>query len=216
MVELGVTVTDCLADQPDGVLLDLTAAPCLDPRLPAWLLGMARTARRWPGAPLLVAAPPAWLTGIDGITTYAETADAVATARQLPAAPRRSLRLPPVAPSCAAARDLAWQACHDFGLRRPAQIVRLLASELAANAIVHARTELQLTLRAVPGGIDVAVRDGDPFPPQAPGPHDAGGGLELVSALSRDWGCLLTSDGKVVWARVEVLSDQGTLRRAPA
>ncbi|GHJ44351.1 hypothetical protein Cs7R123_16930 [Catellatospora sp. TT07R-123] len=201
VIHVGVALSDCLADQPDAVVLDLAGVRCVDERLAAWLRGMAQTARHWPGAPLLVAASAVRLPADDGITAYDDAEAALAAAAALPVAPRRTVTLPPLPSSCGTARDLAGQACQDFGVPRLAQLVRLLASELTANAVVHARTELRLTVRRTAAGVDLAVRDRDPFLPQAPGPDDRGGGLELVSALAGSWGSMLTSDGKVVWAR---------------
>ena len=70
--------------------------------------------------------------------------------------------------------------------------------------VTHARTDMELTLRRTGEGVIVAVRDGDPRLPHESGPEDRGAGLELVSAMATDWGSLLTSGGKVVWALASV------------
>jgi hypothetical protein len=64
-------------------------------------------------------------------------------------------------------------------------------------------------VRQVGTTLQVAVRDGDPRlvhrPPPAPGSPplplaDTSRGLLLLETLADDWGCVPTSDGKVVWA----------------
>ncbi|MDI1465928.1 ATP-binding protein [Catellatospora sp. KI3] len=204
VIHVGAALTDCLAEQPDAVILDLAETTCADDRLASWLDGMARGAQRWPGAPLLVSAPGLALPSDDGIMLYDDVAAATAAANDLPLSLRRAIDLPPLPSSCAAARDLAAQACREFGAPRLAQLVRLLTSELTANAVVHARTRLRVSVRRRGGSVYVAVRDGDPFLPQVPGPDDPGSSLELVTALASDWGSLLISDGKVVWVRVDI------------
>jgi hypothetical protein len=203
LVQAGVTLSDCLAGQPEAVVLDLSAARCTDDRLVGWLHRAAVGATRWPGAPLIVAAPPCPVP-VGTIAVYDDVAEAEKAAEALPVSPRRAVMLPPTPASCARARDLAKRACAAFGLPRLGQLVQLLASELTANVVAHARTEMELTLRRTGESVVVAVRDGDPRLPHQAGPQERGAGLELVSAMATDWGSLLTSAGKVVWARASV------------
>ncbi|MEV4416017.1 ATP-binding protein [Catellatospora sp. NPDC049609] len=205
LIQAGVTLSDCLAEQPEAVVLDLGDTRCGDERLPAWLHRAAVGSARWPGAPIIVAAPPCPIPiDHDGIVVYDTLAEAEKAAEALPVNPRRAVTLPPTPASCARARDLAQRACTAFGLPRLGQLTQLLASELTANAVTHARTEMELTLRRSGESVIVAVRDGDPRLPHEPGPEDRGAGVELVSAMATDWGSLLTSGGKVVWARASV------------
>ncbi len=205
LIQAGVILADCLAGQPEAVVLDLGEARCADDRLPGWLHRAAVGSQRWPGAPIIVAVPPCPVPdGQDGVAVYDDLAEAEKAAAALPVSPRRAVTLPPTAASCARARDLAQRACTAFGLPRLGQLTQLLASELTANAVTHARTEMELTLRRAGESVIVAVRDGDPRLPYEAGPEDRGAGLELVSAMATDWGSLLTSAGKVVWARASV------------
>jgi anti-sigma regulatory factor (Ser/Thr protein kinase) len=80
---------------------------------------------------------------------------------------------------------------------------RLVVTELAANAIVHARSPFSVTVHAHESGLRLSVRDCSavrptirPFNPLAA----SGRGLLLVAALSADWGVVVTADGKTVWA----------------
>jgi anti-sigma regulatory factor (Ser/Thr protein kinase) len=77
----------------------------------------------------------------------------------------------------------------------------LLVSELATNAVLHARTPFTVTIDRDPT-LRVEVHDGDPRPPHTRdyGPEAASGrGLHLVEALAADSGTLTTTGGKAVW-----------------
>jgi anti-sigma regulatory factor (Ser/Thr protein kinase) len=80
----------------------------------------------------------------------------------------------------------------------------LIATELATNAVLHARTGFTLVITRQPEGtIRIAVRDNSLMPPRPrrAGPLDRSGrGLSLVEALASAWGTDPLADGKVVWA----------------
>jgi hypothetical protein len=82
----------------------------------------------------------------------------------------------------------------------------VIASELATNAEVHARTDFTVTISRRPdGAIRVAVRDASLVPPQPRHPavdDGSGRGLGLVEAMAAGWGADLFPDGKVVWAQL--------------
>jgi anti-sigma regulatory factor (Ser/Thr protein kinase) len=83
---------------------------------------------------------------------------------------------------------------------------QLLVSELATNAVLHARSAFSVVARAEESGIRVSVRDASPVTPKlrdlsATAP--SGRGLHLVAALSADWGVEVTADGKTVWAELQ-------------
>ena len=92
-----------------------------------------------------------------------------------------------------------WR-CHELF-----DTVALLASELVTNAILHARTELELSVRLTPSAIRVDVADRNP---QRPVPRDAapedtsGRGLALVETLASAWGVDERPGGKSVWFEV--------------
>jgi anti-sigma regulatory factor (Ser/Thr protein kinase) len=98
------------------------------------------------------------------------------------------------------ARAAAWSFPEPAG----AQLV-LIGSELVTNAVLHARTELTLTLEHRDGRVRISVEDRSSAP--ATLRHyrpDAltGRGLGVVAALSERWGVSAAPDGKVVWAEV--------------
>jgi hypothetical protein len=117
-------------------------------------------------------------------------------------------RLRPDAVSANAARGLIDVACEAWGfadLRYPS---RLVISELVANAVEHAGTDMVVTVWRRRNGLHLTVHDGDArlprmWPPtrtdeaRAPsGDH----GLHIVDTLSAAWGALSTTEGKLVWA----------------
>jgi len=82
--------------------------------------------------------------------------------------------------------------------------IRLVASELATNAMVHAQTPFTVTLERDEQAVLLTVHDGSPTPPVPLEPDllDAGGrGLSIVDLVSRDWGVVGGLHGaKSVWA----------------
>ena len=84
---------------------------------------------------------------------------------------------------------------------------RLLMSvnELVSNAVDHARTACEITVRRSRSLVRVLVADQSPLPPRIP-PRDVnaarGRGLHMVQALSSRWGWTTRHGGKTVWAVV--------------
>lgn len=82
----------------------------------------------------------------------------------------------------------------------------VLITELATNAVIHARTDFTVTVSRFSGGtVRIAVRDASVAPPRPrrPGPlENSGRGLGLVEAIATGWGADLLADGKVVWAQL--------------
>jgi hypothetical protein len=79
----------------------------------------------------------------------------------------------------------------------------LACSEMATNAVLHARSPFLLSLHCSPHGVLVAVEDaaGGSARRQASPPTALGGrGLDIVQSVADRWGCEPLADGKVVWA----------------
>lgn len=112
----------------------------------------------------------------------------------------------PVGATAHAARSFLQEALEHWGYAGTLlDDARLVISELVTNAVIHADTPLSVSVRAERAGVWLSVRDGSPTmpTPRAPSPRTASGrGLQLVAALSRDWGVEPTRDGKVVWAEL--------------
>lgn len=102
------------------------------------------------------------------------------------------------------ARELATEACARAELAPLAGAACTVVTELVNNAVVHARTPLELVIGLRADGLDIAVHDGSrQLPePRAPRPATAPGGrgMIMVSALAARWGVETTPRGKVVWA----------------
>ena len=89
----------------------------------------------------------------------------------------------------------------------------LLTSELMSNAVLHARTDVRLTIRSHEDGtVRIEVADENPrVPISVAPPEDAqsGRGLWLVETLSSAWGVDRVPSGKTVWFEL------GAFRPAP-
>lgn len=124
--------------------------------------------------------------------------------------PSRSLRFPADVAHLAAIRDFADDAARSLGVEVDANDLAVVVGELAANAAVHQRSEAEITLSVVDGGLQVEVRDDDPFVPDVVHGEawdtDGHRGLFLVDALSRAWGVEPLERGKRVWAVLAIRS----------
>lgn len=78
----------------------------------------------------------------------------------------------------------------------------LLTSELATNAVIHARTGFVVTIRHAPDGVRVEVRDGSTAPARRSrysATSGTGRGLGMVDDLAETWGVEESGDGKAIW-----------------
>ena len=106
----------------------------------------------------------------------------------------------------AAVRAFTAGTLAEWELDRFQDDAALIVSELAANAVLHARTPMRLTLQS--DGLSflrIQVYDDNPRQPSlAPPLVDAasGRGLPLVIALAREWGISSEQGGKTVWAEL--------------
>jgi two-component sensor histidine kinase len=84
----------------------------------------------------------------------------------------------------------------------------LIVSELATNAVRHAKSSFRVTMARNDEELTIEVHDNSPAPVSVRdgGTHDISGrGLHLVSALSHDWGVTPhPRGGKSIWATLDV------------
>lgn len=97
----------------------------------------------------------------------------------------------------------------------------LLVSELATNAVLHARTDVALTVAVADGTLEVGITDRSaevPLPRRGEDPSsmtgrsraavdwwaEGGRGLKLVDLISDEWGVATLTGGKQVWFRLAV------------
>jgi len=81
----------------------------------------------------------------------------------------------------------------------------LIVSELATNAVMHARSEFTVLLSYEAGTLCISVRDDSAAVPSVknpPGTVIAGRGLRLVASIARRWGTDRDGRGKLVWAEL--------------
>ena len=112
----------------------------------------------------------------------------------------------------AAARHFAVGALRRWGIADLADDVALVVTELAANAVRHARSGFTVILSSRPsrpGVVRISVRDASPLPPSG----DSGSGSALpvaplhglgaVNAMASHWGVeSFGSSGKTVWVEL--------------
>lgn len=108
------------------------------------------------------------------------------------------------APSCA--RRFVAHALKQWN--RPSELADdaiLVVSELASNAVVHARSAFKLEVRARDRTIRLVVSDSSqarPVVQTEDGFPISGRGLRLIDALAARWGLEVTAAGKTVWAEL--------------
>ena len=176
----------------------------------ALLASVGAQVRQWPGIPIgLICSDRSLRDGLSSALEgqYLAVADTrhklwgdliagamTATVRAVMAPEARSVR---------AARDLVAAACSDWGHSDQIPTATSVTSELVTNAVLHASTDLELSISRYGHRLRVAVRDHNssppelrPFEPEAPD----GRGMLLVAAMCQSWGVVLTGGGKVVWA----------------
>ena len=115
------------------------------------------------------------------------------------------LRLPPTTDSVPVARRHAREQLRDSGA--DVDTVVLLVSEVVTNAVLHARSDVFLTVSDEGETARVEVRDSSPTPPRV---HRfavesaTGRGLRLLDQLALRWGAEGADEGrgKTVWFEV--------------
>ena len=112
--------------------------------------------------------------------------------------------LPPEPMSARACRRFLVSALDEWGADQFADEAVLLLSELVTNAVLHAGTDIEVTIRLDGEVLRVEVRDGDPRLPSVR--HysllsGTGRGLALVAETARKWDAepLPSGQGKTVW-----------------
>ncbi len=196
---------DCLAEMPCAVVIDGAELTC-DAQGWQWLSGLHERAASWPGATVSLVGGAGSANGSFPIALYPSLEIALESQGALAAGQRRQAALPPDPSSCGYARELVAKACDEWGLRRPRRLAELLISELVANGVMHARTDLVVTVRLCDDALELSVRDQSPRAIPAPQADPRGFGLQLVAQLSDSWGWASVGSGKVVWSRLPGVS----------
>lgn len=112
-----------------------------------------------------------------------------------------SVELPPTADSVPAARQLVGRVTGHLP-RRAREAAELITSELVTNSVVHAGTPFTVFAAVNEDSVELVVADHAGW--IADDPDSSGRGLLLVGLLAADWAAVMESDGKRVWARLDV------------
>jgi anti-sigma regulatory factor (Ser/Thr protein kinase) len=120
-----------------------------------------------------------------------------------PGATPAHVDLDPVPSSVGIARSFVRERLAEVD-EDPREVALLLASELVTNAILHARTPVQLGVLHDAGHVLVCVADRrddtpDLQPQDKSGDRPGGRGLALVDDLASRWGTERFTGGKTVW-----------------
>ncbi len=215
------TLRGCLAEHPAAIIIDLHGLRDLDAASATMWLAASRAANNLRPPPhLALSVPPTRqlashlrrLGAIRFLPIYATLHQArLAVTDRLPLIHRLHLnRLRPAPHTPAAAADAVTVACTAWQRPDLTEPGRQIVTELVTNAVVHARTDLDLTMSLRGTHLHLAVHDGDrrlphlpdPTNPRTP-PRPRGKGLQMVDSRARAWGARPTPDGKVVWAMIE-------------
>jgi hypothetical protein len=78
----------------------------------------------------------------------------------------------------------------------------IVIAELAANAVVHARTAFTVTVSRTRDAVRIAVRDKVPLGAGEQLVTATGHGLDVVAQLAARWAVEPLPDGKVVWVEL--------------
>lgn len=109
----------------------------------------------------------------------------------------------PVVTAVPAVRRFVTSTLHAWGEDRLVHDAALVATEMAVNAVVHARSPFRAFVHRAPGVVLIAVKDaceGTVQPALGALDDVDGRGVAIVEALAQRWGCDALPDGKIVWA----------------
>ncbi|MEV8505045.1 ATP-binding protein [Actinoplanes sp. NPDC051475] len=225
-MEVSAAIRNCLAEPPSAIIADLRDLGDPDgTSMPLWMAARRAAIVQQPPVQLALCLPTT--AGLDRrmrragaqqhLPLFATMPEARAVvAARLPLAEQMQARLPAQTASARAARDLVARACHAWNLPRLLIRTRLVMSELVANAVEHAGTDIWTSVSQRGTGLHLAVRDGVADLPRlrqpAPGTtelriSERGCGLRLVHLGAAAWGAMPVRGGKVVWATVRPRRD---------
>jgi len=117
-----------------------------------------------------------------------------------------TLDLPPEPRSATRARQVTREQLAASCPQDAVEVAALLVTELVSNAVLHARTDIVLSVEVSPGRVLLRVRDGSEIAPvvRSYGPQAATGrGIALVEQLASAWGVDHSDQGKEVWCRID-------------
>ncbi|BFU42528.1 ATP-binding protein [Krasilnikovia sp. MM14-A1004] len=207
---------DVLAEAPQALIVDVADLTVKDADAPGVLRRVARETTVWPATHLILATPDPAPWQDAGLSVCPSVTAAAASLGSPRPGRRLELELEPVVGAARRARELVTEACARWDLPELAGAGSIVVTELANNVVAHARTPMTVLLSRYADTMAVAVRDHSAGQPRFAGrvaPTAYGGrGLLLIDAVTRSWGSLPLSDGKVVWAILAAEESSGPSR----
>jgi anti-sigma regulatory factor (Ser/Thr protein kinase) len=121
-----------------------------------------------------------------------------------PASPVHARAFPASLGSVTSARHFVARTLRAWRAQGPLADAALAVTELAANAVLHARSDFTVTLVATGDTVRIAVRDSAPLPPGTSSlPARPRHGLDAMAAMALRWGVEpLGTAGKLVWCEL--------------
>jgi anti-anti-sigma regulatory factor/anti-sigma regulatory factor (Ser/Thr protein kinase) len=204
-----------LSQPPAAIVCDLSRLDQVDPSCAGIFTAVRHPALGWPGTTLVLCAPgPAVATTLASVRVtgclpvYDSLDEALDRARERPPSLHDHIALAPVPDAASKARRFVRRVCSSWALDELVETVTLLANELVTNAIVHARTRIDLRLELRGRRLYVNVRDHDPRPVRsgtADERAESSRGLVIVDRAAKAWGVDdHPGGGKVVWCALDV------------
>jgi LuxR family maltose regulon positive regulatory protein len=204
-----------LAEQPPAIICDLGKLEAIDPLCAEVFTSIRHPAFGWPGTALVLSGTrPAVADTLarQGVARrlamYPSLDQALRSVRDRPPQLQERLALDPVPTAAGAGRAFVGEVCGRWGLQGVAGSAALLATELVTNAVVHARTALELRVELRGPQLHVAVKDQDPNLGRLLAAKDGtkrGLGLLIVDRVATTWGVRRDgSGGKTVWSALDL------------
>jgi anti-anti-sigma factor len=211
-----------LAEQPPAIICDLGQVEAIDPLCAEVFTSIRHPAFGWPGTALVLSGTRPAVAGLlvrhgvaRRLAMYPSLDQALRYARDRPPRLRERLALDPVPTAAGAGRAFVGQVCGRWGLQELAGSAALLASELVTNAVVHARTALELRVELRGPRLHVAVKDKDPNLGPLLAAKDGtkrGLGLVIVDRIATTWGVRNDGpDGKTVWGALDLSPEEAEM-----
>lgn len=203
VVDAGRAVAFVRAQQPRTVVVALDTDALADQPLLARLRAVA------PGAALVIVAPSDAAEQVPAVVAALgrrrSSSSARATSDPPPALLRGSHAVQTGRRGATDARAFVRELLESWHCDGLVQDAELVASELVANAVLHAGGPVEVALVLTPDALRIEVRDMSRATPELLDPsrrRRGGHGLRILTHVASSWGVQPTADGKVVWAEL--------------
>lgn len=112
-----------------------------------------------------------------------------------------TIELPPAAASVRQGRHFVSTVLDTWGCSSLVETAALLTSELLTNSVLHARTDIVLSIRQLDDAVEIVVRDASKLAPRRrrhASDATTGRGIELLERLAQSWDVDVDDDGKSI------------------